>query len=528
MLDALKSLPKDPDELRVISGLLLDEVKSQAYQIEKLKAELAGHRKARFGSKSESLDQLAFDLTEDKEIEAAAEDQKSEQQTDADDKPKRQHSRKPLPDHLERREEVLSPGENCNCGGTLRQIGEDVTEELEYIPGRFVVNKILRPRMTCKTCEAFAQAELPSRPIERGRPGPGLLAHVLVGKYCDHLPLDRQSKIYAREQVDLHRSTLTDWVGRSTALLEPLADHIGTLVRAGPALFADDTPVKLQSKLKPKKTQIARLWSYVRDERPWCGEAPPCAWYQFSVDRKGEHPVNHLDGYTGTVHADGFAGFNGLFGDEKATEQACIVHIRRKFVDEFERTGSAIAKDAIERIALLYAVEKDAKGKPATERAAMRSEYARPVFDDLVEWLAEQLPKISGKTPLASAIRYALARLPKACAYLTNGQLEPDNNICERSIRPIALGRKNYLFMGSIGGGKAAAIAYTLVETAKMNDVDPEAWLTWVLEHIADHKINRIGELMPWKYASPVPPAIDGNHDTDPTHQSILVNNVGE
>ncbi len=301
MLDELKSLPQDPDELREVSELLMAEVKSQAYQIEKLKAELAGHRKARFGSKSESLDQLSLDLAADIEIAAAAEDQKSKPTSEQEAKPKRQHSRKPLPDHPERREQVLLPDETCTCGGTLRQVGEDVTEELEYIPGRFVMNRFVRPRMACTKCERFAQAELPSRPIERGRPGPGLLAHVLVGKYCDHLSLDRQSKIYARENVDLHRSTRTDWVGRSTALLEPLADHIGALVRDGPALYADDTPVKLQTKTNSKKTQTARPWSYIRDERPWCGAAPPCAWYQFSVDRKGERPASPTTRSTGST-----------------------------------------------------------------------------------------------------------------------------------------------------------------------------------------------------------------------------------
>ncbi len=502
MLDDLKSLPKDPEDLRAVSELLMAEVKSQAYQIEKLKAELAGHRKARLGAKSESLDQLDLDFADDFEIAAAAAEHKFELEVEPDAKPKRQHSRKPLPDHLERREEVLSPGETCACGGALRQVSEDITEELEYIPGRFVVNKIIRPRMACKDCEGFAQADLPSRPIERGRPGPGLLAHVLVGKYCDHLPLDRQSKIYARDQVDLHRSTLTDWVGRSTALLEPLADYIGALVRDGPALFADDTPVRLQTKTRFKKTQTARLWSYVRDERPWCGQAPPCAWYQFSVDRKGKHPVNHLNGYTGTIHADGFTGFNGLFGDGKACEQACLVHVRRKFVDGFERTGSEIGKGAIERLAQLHAVEKMAKGKPAHARAVLRTEHAKPVFDAFETWLAAQLPKISGKTKLAEAIRYAMARLPKARAYWGDGRLEPDNNICERSIRPVALGRKNYPFMGAIGSGKAAAIAYTLIETAKMNGVDAEAWLAWVLERLPDHKINRIDELMPWVWTA--------------------------
>ena len=355
MLETSRTLPSDPDELRAVAEQLCDLARSQALKIEKLEHQLAGHRKARFGSKSESLDQLAFDLSEDREIAAAAAAQQEEtshgdDQVD-DDKPgKRKHSRAPLPDHLERQSEVLSPGETCvDCGGTMRALGEDVTQELDYIPGRFVVREIIRPRMACSCCEAFAQAPLPSRPITRGRAGPGLLAHVLVGKYCDHLPLYRQSGIYAREKVDLHRSTLTDWVGRSTALLEPLADHIGKLARAGPTLFADDTPVKMQIGGKTGRTQTARMWSYVRDERPWCGQAPPCVWYQFSVDRKGAHPAAHLKGYTGVVHADGFTGFNGLFGEGLANEQACMVHVRRKFVDVFERDGSTIARETIER-----------------------------------------------------------------------------------------------------------------------------------------------------------------------------------
>ena len=275
MLEALKTLPDDPVKLRAVSELLMAEVQSLTYQIEKLKAELHGHRKARFGSSSENTDQLALDLREDEEIGAAVqvfEPLSGNEDGDAGPTVKRQHSRAPLPNHLDRQDEVLSAGDACDdCGGKLRQIGEDVTEELEYIPGRFVVRRIVRPRKACTQCEAFVQAPLPSRPIERGRPGPGLLAHVLIGKYCDHLPLYRQSEIYAREKVELHRSTLTDWVGRSTALLEPLADHIGKLARAGPAVFADDTPIKLQTKTKSRKTKTARLWSYVRDERPWCG-----------------------------------------------------------------------------------------------------------------------------------------------------------------------------------------------------------------------------------------------------------------
>jgi transposase len=500
MLNDLKSLPDDPVELKDLVTLLASELKNRDLKIADLKHQLAGQNRHRFGAKSEALDQLRLSLAEDEEIAVAAgttdtpEPQASE--------PKNKPRRKPLPEHLERKEQVLAPGDHCSqCGGKLKRLGEDVTEELEYVPGRFVVNRIIRPRMACSCCEAILQAPLPSRPIERGRPGPGLLAHVLVSKYADHLPLYRQSQIYGREGIDLNRSTLADWVGKSTALLEPLAEAIGRHVRQGQALFADDTPVKL---LAPgnKRTKTARVWTYVRDERPWKGQAPPGAWYQFTIDRKGEHPVNHLSDYKGWVHADGYSGFNGLFGEEKASEVACMAHIRRKFVDVQQSQGSAIAEEAIKRIALLYAIEKEGRGLSPDNRADLRNTKAKPVFDELEAWLHAQLPKISGKSPLAKAIRYALSRMPKTRPYLDNGHLEPDNNCAERAMKPIALGRKNYLFMGSEGGGKSAAITYTLIGTAKLNGVDPQAWLTDVLSRIADHKINRLDELLPWRHAA--------------------------
>ena len=502
MLKDLDITPDDPAELRAVNRLLAEEVKSQALLIEKLKHQLAGQNRHRFGVRSEGLEQLNLTFEEDERIAEAAEEQTKPASPPAEDKTPRQHSRKPLPDHLDRHDDVLSPGEDCTrCGGKLKTLGEDVTEELEYVPGRFVVNRIVRPRKACSDCEAIVQSPLPSRPIERGRPGPGLLAHVLVSKYADHLPLYRQSQIYAREGIDLDRSTMADWVGRSTALLEPLADAIGRMVRRGDALFADDTPVKMQAPGR-KKTKTARVWTYVRDERPWSGSSPPCAWYQFTVDRKGEHPVSHLGSYKGWVHADGYSGFNGLFGENKADEMACMTHVRRKFVDVFASQGNAIAEEAIRRIAELYAVEKEARGKAPDERVALRQARAKPIFDDLEEWLHAQLPKISGKAPLAQAIRYALSRMPKARPYLKNGHLELDNNTAERAVKPVAIGRKNWMFAGSEGGGKAMAIAFTLIETAKLNDVDPQAWLTWVLAQIADHKITRLDELLPWRYAA--------------------------
>lgn len=502
MLKDLNITPDDPAELRAVNRLLANEVKSQALLIEKLKHQLAGQNRHRFGVRSESLDQLNLTFEEDEAITEAAEEQIAPSLPSCEDKTPRQHSRKPLPDHLDRHDEVLSPGEDCTrCGGKLKTLGEDITEELEYVPGRFVVNRIVRPRKACSDCEAIVQSPLPSRPIERGRPGPGLLAHVLVSKYADHLPLYRQSQIYTREGVDLDRSTMADWVGRSTALLEPLADEIGRIVRRGNALFADDTPVKMQAPGR-KKTKTARVWTYVRDERSWSGSSPPCAWYQFTVDRKGEHPVSHLAGYKGWVHADGYSGFNGVFGDEKASEMACMAHVRRKFVDVFASQGNAIAEEAIRRIAELYAVEKEARGKAGEVRVALRRSRSKPVFDDLEAWLHAQLPKISGKSPLAQAIRYALGRMPKARPYLENGHLELDNNTAERAVKPVAIGRKNWMFAGSEGGGQAMAIAFTLIETAKLNDVDPQAWLTWVLNQIADHKITRLDELLPWRYAA--------------------------
>jgi len=494
-------LPTNPDELREFATLLMSELKCRDLKITKLEHQLAGMRQHRFGSSSEALDQLKLSL-EDEEIAAAVENADQADKGDAapataKDKPKR----KPLPDHLPRNEEVLSPGDACGeCGGKLKTLGEDVTEELEYVPGRFVVNRIVRPRMACSCCEKIVQAPLPSRPIERGRPGAGLLAHVLVCKYADHLPLYRQSQIFNREGIDLDRSTLADWVGKSTALLEPLADAIGRHVLNGQAIFADDTPVKL---LNPGagKTKTARLWAYVRDERPWVGEAPPAAWYQFSPDRKGVRPGNHLTNYEGWMHADGYAGFEELYRSGKIREVACMAHIRRKFVDVHKSQGSAIAEEAIKRIAGLYGIEKEARGQPPDIRVQIRQEKAKPVFEDLQAWLGAQLSKISAKTPLAGAIRYALTRMKRLRPYLENGFLELDNNTAERSMRPIALGRKNYLFMGSLGGGKSAAIAYTMIETAKLNGVDPQAWLADTLGRIADHKINKLDRLMPWRYA---------------------------
>ena len=324
---------------------------------------------------------------------------------------------------------------------------------------------------------------------------------MLVSKYADHLPLYRQSVIYGREGLELHRSTLADWVGKATALLEPLADAVGRHALAGQALFADDTPVNV---LAPGtgKTRTGRLWVYARDEGPWAGPAPPAVWYRFSPDRKGERPAGHLADYAGWMHADGYAGFEELFRAGSIREVACMAHIRRKFVDVHEAQGSAIAAEALRRIASLYAVESRARGRPPEERVELRQEAAKPLLDELEAWLHGQLPRLSGKSTLAGAIRYALSRLPRLRPYLDHAILEIDNNTAERAMRGIAVGRKNWLFAGSDGGGHVAAIAYTLIETAKLNDADPQAWLTSVMDRIADQKITAIDELLPWNLAA--------------------------
>jgi len=499
MLDAPGSLPEDPDDLRSFAARLLAEVKAQAVLIEKLRHQLCVQRAHRFGASSETADQLALKL-ETSEIATAA---MAARLRLPEIEPKEAPKRRPIPDHVPRMEVELTPVEDCctGCGGALRRLGEDVTEELEYVPGRFVVNRIVRPRFACSGCERFLQAPLPTRPIDRGRPGPGLIAHVLVSKYADHLPLYRQSRIFEREGIDLDRSTLAGWVGKATMLMAPLAEAIGRHVLSGDAIFADDTPVSM---LAPGagRTRTARLWAYVRDERPWGDAAPAAACYRFSVDRKGRHPKAHLAGFSGWMHADGYAGFEDLYRSGDIREVACMAHVRRKFVDVHKSQNSPIAEEAIRRIAALYAIEKHARGSPPDRRAEIRQARARPIFDDLEAWLGAQLSNISRKSPLAGAIRYALTRMPRLRPYLGNGRLELDNNPAERAMRAIALGRKNYLFVGSEAGGRAAAVAYTLIETAKLNGVDPQAWLADTLARIPDAKITALDDLMPWNHPS--------------------------
>jgi transposase len=384
----------------------------------------------------------------------------------------------------------------------MSKLGEDVTEVLDYVPGHFQVIRHVRPKYACKACDAIAQAPAPGMPTPRGRATPATLAHLLVAKYCDHLPLYRQSEIYARDGVDLDRSTLCDWVGQAAWLLDPIVECIRRHIFAADKIHGDDTTVPV---LAPGlgRTKTGRLWVYVRDDRPFDGDAPPAAAYFFSPDRGGEHPAAHMAAFTGFLQADGYAGYEALYDPARSkpgpiTEVACWAHCRRKFFDVWEATKSPVAKEAIDRIAVFYAIEAKARFAPPAERVAHRTQTA-PLIDAFFDWAGATVTKLSAKSALAGAFQYTIKRRAALTRFVSDGRLEPDNNIAENAIRAIALGRKNYLFAGSDKGGDRAAAMYTILQTAKLNGLNPEAYLRDTLAKIADgHPINRIAELMPW------------------------------
>ena len=478
--------------------------------IEQYKAQLHKLRRMQFGRSSEVLDaqieQLELQLEDLEEAEAArvaAAPQSRLTRSPA--------VRKPLPAHLPREDVMYPAAETCpNCGGThLVKLGEDITEVLEKIPARLKVIRYVRPKLSCRSCETITQAPAPDLPIEKGRPGPGLLAHVVVSKYLDGLPLYRQSAILAREGVEIERATLADWVGHAAWWLAPLAAMIGAHVKTAPVIHTDDTPVPL---LSPGlgRTRTGRLWVYLADERSWQGPRPTAAWYRFSPDRKGERPRDHLAEFEGTIQADAYTGYGALTRESGAPGRnapriqhaACWAHARRKLFDEFERTKSPIAQEALRRIGELYAIEAQISGESAENREQVRQEQARPLLAELKRYLQEQRRRLSAKTNLAKAINYALGRWEGLCLYTTDGRIGIDNNPAERALRGIAITRKNYLFLGSEAGGGRAAIIYTVLETAKLNGLDPEAYLANVIDRMAKgHPATRLKELLPWNWS---------------------------
>jgi transposase len=441
------------EELRRLEGELetdrqtlseqADELRSRSERIEHLKLMVEKLRHVIFGTKSEKivikLDQMELELEDDEtthaELEAAAE------RVSPVKEPKARPERKPLPEHLSREVITHAPSGDCcpDCGGRLRQFGEDVSEQLEYIPESFKVIRHVRPKFSCIGCDRVVEAPAPSRPIERGRAGPGLLAHVIVSKFADHLPLYRQSEIYARQGVEISRSTLAGWVGGASDLLGPLVDAIQKHVLAGRKLHADDTPMPV---LAPGngKTKTGRLWTYVRDDRPAGEQTAPAVWFAYSADRKGEHPRRHLKSFKGALQADAYAGFHHLYGED-IYEAACWAHARRKFHEIHVVHASPTTTEALTRIGALYAIEDEIRGKPADLRMSIRQARSRPLLDELRRWMEKALRSLSSKSETAGAIRYALSRWRALTRYTNDGMLEIDNSAAERALRAVAMGR---------------------------------------------------------------------------------------
>jgi transposase len=480
-----------------LKALVLD----QQSQIENLKLLILKLKRLHFGQRSEklsaSIEQLELRL-EDLETNRAATPLPAPLAAIVE-KIAKKPARRPLPAELPREVETIAPKHAAcpDCGGKLRPLGEDVSEVLEYVPARFKVIRTVRTKLSCSCCARIVQEPAPNRAIDKGLAGPGLLAHVLVAKYADHLPLYRQSEIYERSGIELDRSTLADWVGGASRMLQPLAESLKSYTLSAEKLHGDDVPVPV---LAPGtgKTKTGRLWTYVRDDRPAGSTDASAVWFAYSPDRKGEHPATHLKNYRGILQADGYAGFNQLYETGKIVEAACWAHVRRKFFDLHQAHASPVAKEALERIGQLYGIEQEIRGRSPDQRREVRQARSRPLLEALHTWFKETIPKLSKKSELTKAIYYALDRWRALMVFVDDGRVEMDNNAAERALRAVAIGRKNYLFAGSDAGGERAATIYSLLGSAKLNGIDPEAYMTEVLRRIADHQVNRIAELLPW------------------------------
>jgi transposase len=503
-----QSSPQSRAELLRVIEARDAELSLLKLMIQKLQLQLARRNRAQFGSTSERFEGVQGTLIEAQPLyelqarKAAAKPAANAPQID-----------RSLPAHLPREDQVHRPqataahhdtsGQPCGCtacGGRLRLIGQEVSEQLEYVPARFKVIRHVRPKLACVKCQTIFQAPAPTRPIAKGLAAAGLLAHVMVSKYCDHLPLYRQSRIYEREGVQIDRSTMAGWVDHCEQLLDPLVAALGRYVLAAQKVHADDTPVKV---LQPGagKTKQGRLWVYVRDDRPAANFEPPAAWFLYSPDRKGEHPRHHLKGFRGILQADAYGGWNQLYAGGRVVEAACWAHARRPWWElycETDRSEDTVAAQALRRIKALYEIEADIRGRPPDIRREQRRARAGPLLQEMHAWLTALLGRVSAKSDLAKAIGYSLTRWQALTRYVDDGRIEIDNNAAERALRGVAVGRGNYLFMGSDAGGERAAALYSLVETAKLNGIDPEAYLRDVLSRIADHPINRVDELLPW------------------------------
>ena len=530
MIPPLHALPDDPATLKAIilaqraeTERMAASVRAYEALVQALRIRIAKLKRQKFGPSSEKIEreieQLQLAL-EDLEV-AMVTTEAPVSPAEAEPSPEtggerilpRRRGKPRVAATTVRERVVLDPGERCpDCGGTLRLVGEDVAEMLELVASQLKVLETARLKKSCRQCERMVQPAAPVRPIPRGMAGPGLLARILVAKYDDHLPLYRQGEILARQGADIPRSTLIDWCGQAVTVLRPLVERVRAEVMRSDRLHADDTPVQVldttvrQTRGKAKAVKEGRLWVYVRDDRPWGGTDPPVAAYYFSPDRKGEHPQGHLARFTGILQADAYGGFAKLYEPTltdampRVREAACWAHLRRDFHDVWKATGSPIARDALERIGRLYDIEREIDGAAAGRRRDVRQARSRPHVDAFRTWCERQLAGIPGKGDLARAMRYALKRWDAFTLFLDDGRVAIDNNVAERAIRPVALGRRNWLFAGSDAGGETLADAMTLIETAKLSGLDPEAWLADVLARINEHLITHLDELLPWHW----------------------------
>ena len=516
--DDTLTLPEEPAalralllETRALCGTISAERDALASQIERLQHLLLKLRRRQFGRKSEQLpeDQLLFAF---EEIEAtlAANDAEGAKQSVAlrDQQTKRRRAgRGRLPAHLPRIEQVLMPEDTACpcCQGALVEIGADAAERLDVIPAHFRVVVTKRPKLVCRACPGVVlQAPAPARLIAGGMPTEATVAHVLVSRYADHLPLYRQSQILARQGIEIGREVLADWAGSAATEIVPVVRRMRELLVASPRLFADETTMPV---LDPGRGQTKKgyAWAIARDDRPWGGTDPPAVVFHYAPGRGAEHARTLLAGYRGILQCDGYAAYKTLAaGDRDITLAFCWSHARREFIELAKGKTAPIAQETLQRIAALYAIEAEIRGKPPDIRRAVRQEKSRPLAEALFAWLATQLARLPGGSPTAGAIRYALNHRDGLVRFLDDGRIELDNNTVERAIRPICLSRKNALFAsGDDGGARWAAVA-SLVETCKLNGVDPQRYFTDVLSRLVNRWPNsRIDELMPWCWASP-------------------------
>ena len=481
-----------------------------------LEQQLAALRRARYGRSSEQLDENIYQLelmledlgasVSEMRDEPAAPDIDVAESTFPEQSTNKK--RASLPEHLPRENVVHEVEGQCeSCGEVLSVFSEDSSEQLEYVPASFRVIQHVRPKYRCGCDDKVHQAPAPSRPIPRGYAGPGLLSHVAIAKFLDHQPLYRQSAIYSREGVELSRSTLADWIGQICRLLRPLHNALQQYVLSATKIHTDDTPVPV---LQPgrKSTRQGRLWGYLRDDRTSGDEQPPAVWFSYSPDRKAKWPAEHLEGYEGILQADAYAGYDALYQQGKIIEAGCWAHVRRKFFEVDKAQPDGFAHEVLQSIATLYGIEKSIKGQSPEVRCKTRQARAGPILQALKKRMITIRSQIPKKLALAKAIHYALVRWEALVGYVDDGRIEIDNNPIERQIRPIALGRKNYLFAGSDAGGERAAMMYSLINTARLNNVEPEAYLRQVLTVIAEHPVSTVDQLLPWNITKEIEPAV--------------------